>query len=149
MARTIETSSADFDDLKSLVLIREILGQHRLDNLNPNSNVRKPPQTRRSKNPDVFYLHPDHQTQTHVTPIVAALSTGWFREKLQRVGTALPDKPANQEAERRRLAAYIRSANRDSKTRCFRFDGNADEEQLHRQVEMDKIKYSVCVFMAL
>jgi hypothetical protein len=41
-------------------------------------------------NPDLAVLRPENQHQTHVTPLIAALATGLFREQLVVLGRHLP-----------------------------------------------------------
>ena len=41
-------------------------------------------------NPDLAVLRPENQNQTHVTPLIAALAAGLFREQLVVLGRHLP-----------------------------------------------------------
>ncbi|KAF9041782.1 S-adenosyl-L-methionine-dependent methyltransferase [Hymenopellis radicata] len=95
-------SHEDCDKLVATPLIRSILGDQ-ARGVKKNLHARRAPPT---SNLDNFYLRPENQEQTHVTPNIAILANGWFQETLK-----IAERQQAQAVEHVRLSNCVRKCN--------------------------------------
>lgn len=103
-------------------------------------------------NVDLAVLRPENQNPTHVTPLIATLTAGFFREMLVVVGPppTPPNKDLVKQQERQaflRLCDLIMKAARPKRTIRVRDDQRLKPRSYWvKAVEVDGETYAVCSF---
>lgn len=143
--------------LRNAPLIRHLCG-HDLP-LAARTNIRSrptPPQLLRTTlssypaigNVDLAVLRPEAQNPTHVTPLIAKLAAGLFRENLVVVGP--PPQPLNpsiaqQEAKRRRAFLLACTNGERNRTKEIDFPRNERLREIYwKAVKISGTVYRVC-----
>jgi hypothetical protein len=113
----------------------------------PGQKVPAPPKAWASGNVDIRVLRPENQSQTVVTPLIAGLATGLFRESLHVLSSRKPSTPgakANRTAYKmlvKWLRIYLTYSG------CVEFNARdciSGTEFYHRS-RVNHIIYSVCM----